>query len=93
MYSTYKADSNNIAMRGGPTSSETVSIGGNMVANAFAVGITNRVIARNNATRMFEMNMGKLEIKDEIEAYEHNLFRYKARVKEKNDRERREYEE
>jgi hypothetical protein len=39
------------------------------------------------------MNTGKLEIKDEIEAYENNLFRYKARVKEKNDRERREYEE
>jgi hypothetical protein len=64
-----------------------------MVSYAMAQGITNRVVARNNATRMFDMNMGKLEIKDEIEAYENNLFRYKARVKEKNDRERREYEE
>jgi hypothetical protein len=51
------------------------------------------VVARNNAARIFDMNMGRLEIKDDINNLEAHLVNFKAKIKEKNIRERKEYEE
>jgi hypothetical protein len=39
------------------------------------------------------MNMGRLEIKDDIINLEAHLVNFKAKIKEKNIRERKEYEE
>jgi hypothetical protein len=39
------------------------------------------------------MNMGRLEIKDDINNLEAHLVNFKAKIKEKNIRKRKEYEE
>ena len=39
------------------------------------------------------MNMGRLEIRDDINNLEAHLVNFKSKIKEKNIRERKEYEE
>lgn len=51
------------------------------------------MVARNNASKIFDMNMGRLEIRDDINNLEAHLVNFKAKIKEKNIRERKEYEE
>ncbi len=54
------------------------------------VGMQNRVVAKNQATRIFDYSVGRAEIAQEMETAENNLLRYKMRVKEKKEREKRE---
>jgi hypothetical protein len=51
------------------------------------------VTARNNASKIFDISMGRYEIKDDIQNLEAQLDNFKAKIKEKNIRERKEYEE
>lgn len=50
----------------------------------------NRVVAKNQATRIFDYSVGRAEIAQEMETAKNNLLRYKMKVKDKNDREKSE---
>jgi hypothetical protein len=57
-------------------------------------GLTQKVIAKNNAARLYDMSLAKgIGIKEDIDFYQNDLIRYKSKVKEKNEQESKEAQE
>lgn len=55
-------------------------------------GITNKLIAKNNSARLYELSVGRISIDDEIQQLQLELTRVRSQVRDKNERERREAE-
>lgn len=65
----------------------------NATALSIGQGITNRLIAKNNASRLYDMSIARVvSINDEIAQLETELQRVRTQVKDRREREKREKE-
>jgi len=74
---------------------ENISQSNQTVTNV-GIGLTNRLVAKNNAARLYDISTApraSIDIKDEYESWEADLKKFNERVKDQNEREKREAED
>jgi hypothetical protein len=76
MYTNFKVDSNNLllmhggnAVKQGANAEHEKSAPQGLLHGTIGQGLTTKLIAKNNASRLFDMSLGKMNIEDDIKAY------------------------
>lgn len=62
-----------------------------------AQSMTNKIVSKNNASRLFDMSLGRVQnsisIKEEIDAYENDFKKVRGKIEDFKEAERRKEEE